>query len=189
MQFVRAFQLLVIIALLMAGVAGCTAEAQRYIRFPNFTHPGPAPLQRAEAIQHDPYPLPDIAPEIEGGRPREYQQPVNEVDRAHLVPTRPVIIQPLPAPGTTVVAPPVVSSPYAVAPPQPAAPLMPAPVPVVTGTPPPVSAPIVTSPYPAAPAPVAAPYPATPAPMVTSPYPAATTPLPVPYPSQQRAPY
>lgn len=189
MQFVRAFRWPTIIALLTMSVVGCSAEAQRYIRFPDLTHPGPAALQRAEAIQHDPYPLNDVAPEIVGGRPLSYQQPLNEVERAKLVPTRPVIIQPMPAPGAAVVAPPVVSSPYAVAPPQPAAPLPAAPAPVVMSPFPPPGAAPATVAYPLAPAPIAAPYPAAPAPVITSPYPAAPATQTALFPVQQRAPY
>jgi hypothetical protein len=120
---------------------GCTPEAHRYIRFPNLWSPGPAPYQRAEAIRHDPYPLNDVGPEIEGGRPREYQQPVNEVERARMAATRPVALQPIPVPALPVAPPPVVTAPPAVAAPP-------------IGTPPP----LVTAPYPALPPPPATPY-------------------------------
>jgi hypothetical protein len=178
-----------LISILTTCIVGCTAEAQRHIRFPDLAHPGPTALQRAEAIQHDPYPLNDIAPEIVGGRPLSYQQPLNEVERARLVPTRPVLIQPMPAPGASVNAPPVVSSPYAVAPPQPAAPLTPVPPTVVASPVPPAQAGFGPPAYPLAPAPFVSPYSATPAPVVTSPYPGATTPPVSPFPIQQRAPY
>jgi hypothetical protein len=165
-----------VIAMSVLGVAGCTAEANRYIRFPDFAHPGPAAVQRAQAIQHDPYPLDDVGPEIVGGRPLAYQRPVNEVERARMKWTPNGVMQPIPVPGTAVTAPPVVSSPLAVAPQQTAVPL--------ATTPPP----IVTAPYSSMPAPTAAPYlPAT-APAVTSPYPAAV-PQAAPFQSQQRAPY
>ena len=132
------------------GLAGCTAEARQRIHFPDFAHPGPAAVQRAEAIQHDPYPLDDVGPEIVGGRPLAYQRPVNEVDRARMAPSPTGILQPIPVPGTSVVAPPVVSSRFAVAPPQAAVPLATTPPPIVTAPYPPATAPVVTSPYPAA---------------------------------------
>src|SRR4029079_9038545 len=113
--------------LLLSLAAGCTPEIHRYVQFPDLAHPGPAYVQRARAIQHDPYPLNDIAPAIDGGRPLAYQISVPEVDRALRTPPRPVVL-PAAAPlGGAVVAPPAMSSPYAVAPPQSAAPLSAAP--------------------------------------------------------------
>jgi hypothetical protein len=185
---------LIMVAILATCGAGCSPQAQRYIRFPNFTNPGPAAVQRAEAIYHDPYPLNDIGPEVVGGRPLGFQQPLSEVERARLVPVQPVVIQPPPIPGTTVVAPPVVSSPYAVAPPQPGAPLVPAPGSVVTSASPVTGPPIVTSPFaaaPVAPAPVlpAPPiYAVPPAPVATPTYPVAA-PATGLWPVQSRAPY
>ncbi|QDT00195.1 hypothetical protein [Adhaeretor mobilis] len=49
---------------------------------PQLNHPGPAQYQRARALQFDPYPPNDLAPEIVGGRPAGYAQPPNEVERA-----------------------------------------------------------------------------------------------------------
>ena len=118
----------VITSLITLSAMGCTPEAHRYIRFPNLSSPGPAPYQRAEAIRHDPYPLNDVGPEIEGGRPREYQQPVNEVERARMAAPRAVGLQPIPvptlpvAPPQFVVPPPVVTTPYPPAPYSPATP-------------------------------------------------------------------
>jgi hypothetical protein len=116
------------LALVMTmSAAGCTPEAHRYIRFPNFMSPGPAPYQRAEAIRHDPYPLNDVGPEIEGGRPREYQQPVNEVERARMASTPPIAVQPVPVPTLPPFAPPVVTGPPIITtPPQPIPPAPPA---------------------------------------------------------------
>lgn len=156
------------------AISGCSPEAQQYIRFPNFAHPGPAAAQRAEAIYHDPYPLNDVGPEIVGGRPLAYQQSLNEVDRARL--ERPgKMLRPVPVPGAAVAAPPVTSSPFPVAPAQPAMPLATTPPPIVTSP-----APAVTpGPPPAYGAPVA---------------PVITTPVAPPansnsFPPQQRAPY
>jgi hypothetical protein len=165
---------------------GCAPEAQRFIRFPDLAHPGPAFVQRAEAIQHDPYPLNDIAPEIVGGRPLSYQQPISEAERARMVPARPILTGPVPAPGTDVFAPPVASSPYAVPAPQAPAPLAPIPGSVVTA-PAPVATPVYSVAPP--PAPVRAPYSPGLAPVVTSPYPAAAQIPPGNYPTQQRPRY
>ena len=49
---------------------------------PTLQHPGPAPFQRNNAQHFDPYPPNDVAPEIVGGRPREFQKPPNEVIRS-----------------------------------------------------------------------------------------------------------
>jgi hypothetical protein len=103
---------------------GCTAEVHRYIRFPDFLHPGWANQQRHDAIEHDPYPLNDVGPEVVGGRPREYQQPVREVERARMfatrpLATRPILSAPLPsAPAPIAAPPPIVTTPYPTAPPQ-----------------------------------------------------------------------
>jgi hypothetical protein len=112
--------------LMTVSAVGCTPEAHRYIRFPNFMSPGPAPYQRAEAIRHDPYPLNDVGPEIEGGRPREYQQPVNEVERARMATTPPIAVQPIPVPTLPPLPPPVVTGPPIVTMPQPIPPPPPA---------------------------------------------------------------
>jgi hypothetical protein len=161
-----------VVAMSTAVLGGCSAEAGRYIHFPDFAHPGPEAVQRAQAIQHDPYPLNDVGPEIVGGRPLAYQQSLTEQERARLVPPLAGRLVPVPVPGSTVVAPPVLASPIAVAPPQPGMAL-------------PTSPPgIVTSPA----APVAAPpYSMVPAPAVTSPYPGVSQ--PAAFPAQQRAPY
>jgi hypothetical protein len=108
-----------------AAMAGCTAEVHRYIRFPDVLHPGWAQHQRAEAVEHDPYPLNDVGPEVVGGRPREYLQPVNEVERARMYASPPVVAQPMAvpsvpaAPPTIVATPPVVTSPVVTTPYQP----------------------------------------------------------------------
>jgi hypothetical protein len=52
------------------------------VALPDLYHPGPAGYQRARALQHDPYPLDDVAEPVVGGRPREYQRPVPEAERA-----------------------------------------------------------------------------------------------------------
>ncbi len=52
------------------------------IRKPRLGSPGTAPIQRYNATQFDPYPLPDMGPEIVGGRPPDFAVPVPEVERA-----------------------------------------------------------------------------------------------------------
>jgi hypothetical protein len=108
--------------LCVAALSGCTAEVHRHIRFPDFLQPGWANEQRRDAIRHDPYPLNDLGPEVVGGRPREYQQPVNEVERARMYAPRPVAAQVAPvspwpvAPSPTSAPPPVIITPYPAAP-------------------------------------------------------------------------
>jgi hypothetical protein len=122
------------------SLVGCAQEMASLRQ--SFAHPGPAAYQRAQAIQHDPYVLNDVGPEVVGGRPREYMIPVNEVDRARLAARRPIGLNPVP---------PVVLGPAAG--PAPtytnAAPMVPAA--------PPAGAPIVTTPAPVTPAVPAAP--------------------------------
>jgi hypothetical protein len=147
-------------ALVLTAVAGCAPEMAGLRQ--SFAHPGPAAYQRAQAIQHDPYVLNDVGPEVVGGRPREYMIPVNEIDRARLAANRPAGLNPVPpvvlGPATTP------APPYA------------APTGVAVAAPaPPAGAPIVTTPMPAVPvAPLAPVGPAAP---------------PSSFPAQNRAPY
>ena len=60
------------ILLLNAAAIGCTGQ------HPRLTHPGTIEQQRLRALVHDPYPDPDMGPKIDGGRPREFQQPLPE---------------------------------------------------------------------------------------------------------------
>src|SRR4051812_40746723 len=106
MQFLRTYGRLISVAIGALSLAGCTAEASRYIRFPDFTHPGPEGVQRAQAIQHDPYLLNDVGPEVVGARPLAYQQPVLEEERALMGPKAPALLRPVPALGASVMAPP-----------------------------------------------------------------------------------
>jgi hypothetical protein len=111
------------IAVVTATVcAGCTAEIHRYVRFPDFLSPGWAQQQRAEAIVHDPYALNDVGPEVVGARPREYQQPVTEVERARMNTSPPLALQPIPVPALPAVPPGYVSPPPVVTTPFPTAP-------------------------------------------------------------------
>jgi hypothetical protein len=106
------FQWLLFAAGAAAGAVGCTPEAHRYIRFPDLAHPGWAHEQRGEAIEHDPYPLDDMGPEVVGGRPREYQRPLNEVERARMKAPPPIALQPIPVPSFPSMPQPVVTTPY-----------------------------------------------------------------------------
>ena len=76
---------------------GCAPEARRLAN--SVAHPGPAAFQRDEAIKHDPYPLDDVGPEIVGARPREYQRPLNEVERARMDALPPAGVQAIPPKG------------------------------------------------------------------------------------------
>lgn len=67
-----------ILAGALAVVAGGCAGTAR----PNWFHPGPAAYQQRRAERFDPYPEPDVAPEVVGGRPREFQKPASEPERA-----------------------------------------------------------------------------------------------------------
>src|SRR5215212_7892004 len=89
-----------LVAVMAMSFVGCAPEMASLRQ--SIAHPGPAAYQRAQAIQHDPYPLNDVGPEVVGGRPREYQIPVNEVERARLAAPRPAGLTPVAAP--TVVA-------------------------------------------------------------------------------------
>lgn len=61
-----------------ASFAGCAN--------PNFFHPGTIEQQRIRASVHDPFPDPDIAPEADGTRPREFSRPLPEPVRNRLFP-------------------------------------------------------------------------------------------------------
>jgi hypothetical protein len=82
----------------VAPLAACSPT----IKQPRLLHPGPAPVQRYTATQFDPYPLPDLGPEIVGGRPPDYLVPVPEVKRAnqfreqHPAPSLPVLVPQVP---------------------------------------------------------------------------------------------
>lgn len=99
--------LLIVVASLAA--VGCSSA----IRYPKLRGPGPAGYQRANAEAFDPYPLPDLGPPIDGGRPREFGIPRNEVERAQdysIVQAARRGQRPGP-PATAIAAPPMVASP------------------------------------------------------------------------------
>ena len=51
----------------------------------NISMPGTMEVQQRRAIRLDPYPNQRIAPEIEGGRPRDYAIDRSETNRAKLL--------------------------------------------------------------------------------------------------------
>jgi hypothetical protein len=65
----RAITLLMLCSMLAAS--GCMDH-------PYLRRPGTIEQQRLRATIHDPYPDPDLGPKIDGGRPREYAQPLPE---------------------------------------------------------------------------------------------------------------
>lgn len=48
---------------------------------PLFSAPGPLGLQQAQAVVHDPYPLPDVGYEEPAARPRDFQDPIPQPRR------------------------------------------------------------------------------------------------------------
>ena len=50
--------------------------------FPDWCHPGFAQVQRKQAQRFDPYPEPDMGPDMAGARPGDFDKPRPEVQRA-----------------------------------------------------------------------------------------------------------
>ena len=71
-------------AVVAAGVVGC-----RSVSPPNWFCPGTEANQQSRAERYDPYPESEPAPEITGGRPREYQKALAEPSRARWMPWLP----------------------------------------------------------------------------------------------------
>jgi hypothetical protein len=63
------------LSLLAASVVAMTAFGCQH---PSISQPGTIQQQRLRATIHDPYPDPDLGPEFDGGRPREYLDPLPE---------------------------------------------------------------------------------------------------------------
>jgi hypothetical protein len=102
---------LLVVAAICAPQLACSSA----VRKPTLLHPGPAPYQRDNAQQFDPYPQNDMGPKIMGGRPPDYAIPPNEVTRAFqyseqrrstlglsptLIPSAPVVAAPAYIPPT-----------------------------------------------------------------------------------------
>ena len=67
-------------------VVPAAASARPRGLFYNWFHPGSVQQQRYRATLHDPYPDRDIAPEVVGGRPREFMRPLPEPVRNRYLP-------------------------------------------------------------------------------------------------------
>jgi len=57
---------------LLAALSGCS------LAWPSFFQPGPLNDQRDQALLHDPYVDNDAGPEVVGGRPQDFRQPLAE---------------------------------------------------------------------------------------------------------------
>jgi predicted small lipoprotein YifL len=66
-----------LVLVLAVAIVGCAG-----VKGPNWLHPGTAADQQKQAERFDPYPDNQIAPEVVGGRPREYLDPIRETERA-----------------------------------------------------------------------------------------------------------
>jgi len=67
-------QVCLLCCLLLLGIPGCQTLPTGLFQ----QLPGSIYQQQSRAVLHDPYPNTDAAPEVEGGRPRGYQQPLAE---------------------------------------------------------------------------------------------------------------
>ena len=65
-------------ALLITALLGCRSDGSL------LSPPGTIEKQRFNATVFDPYADNDIGPEVEGGRPRDFQKPLSEPDRSRL---------------------------------------------------------------------------------------------------------
>lgn len=72
---------LCILALLALSAGGCANGRFWELEMPRLFQPGPLDYQRNNASLHDPYPDPDAGPQVDGGRPREFQKPLAEPAR------------------------------------------------------------------------------------------------------------
>jgi hypothetical protein len=66
-------------AVLCAAHVGCMTDPI------NWRQPGTIQAQQRRAVRLDPYPNNTIAPEVVGGRPRDFQVDRSEVNRARLL--------------------------------------------------------------------------------------------------------
>ena len=70
------FRSLTWLGLALLSASGC------HDMFPDVYRPGPDGYQRMRAQRMDPFPEPDIGPEVVGGRPRDFDKPPAEAIRA-----------------------------------------------------------------------------------------------------------
>ncbi|HAC92532.1 MAG TPA: hypothetical protein DCF63_18165 [Planctomycetaceae bacterium] len=83
-NFQRRFWLLITcLCLVCQGLTGCAHRPSGW-GFPGGQ--GTIDRQKSRAVVHDPFPLNDIAPEVVGGRPREFFSPQSEAVREATVP-------------------------------------------------------------------------------------------------------
>ncbi len=65
--------------LILATCVSMGCKGTRYAESKKtWRHPGTIQQQRIRATVHDPYPDQDAGPDVIGGRPRDYQQPLAE---------------------------------------------------------------------------------------------------------------
>lgn len=65
-----------LVCVVLPVLTGCADFAA-----PRLLHPGSEEYQQTRAERFDPYPLPDVAPNIVGGRPLQYIQPAPWAER------------------------------------------------------------------------------------------------------------
>jgi hypothetical protein len=78
----------------LPALAGCADVAR-----PRFLHPGSEQYQQGRAERFDPYPLPDVAPDIVGGRPMAYIKPAPWAERVQNETTYEERFHQVPPPG------------------------------------------------------------------------------------------
>lgn len=64
--------------LMVVGTLGCAGGQ----RMPDIFHPGTTSAQQNKSVRFDPYPQPNMGPTMVGARPRDYEKPIPETDRA-----------------------------------------------------------------------------------------------------------
>jgi hypothetical protein len=63
--------------------AATSATPAGGVQGPNWNNPGTLSQQQQRANVFDPFANNEVAPEIVGGRPRDFQKPMSEATRAH----------------------------------------------------------------------------------------------------------
>ena len=67
-----------VLVLVIAGLSGCRSDGRL------FPPAGSAQKQRYNATVFDPFAGSELGPEVEGGRPKDYQKPLYESDKSRL---------------------------------------------------------------------------------------------------------
>ena len=65
----------VVMTVLVGAIAGGCSN----LAGPNYCNPGPQRYQQTRATEYDPFPEPELGPEVEGARPREFQEPRTQI--------------------------------------------------------------------------------------------------------------